>query len=108
MITDDFKSGVSVPETFKQTSTKTQNTFISQVIDPGTQEVALSTPSKSLSQSVFEVLVDLYARSDMTLRRTDSRDGPVTYFVIADKQIYEERSLSFLFRVYWAWEKQHG
>lgn len=106
MIKNDVKSGVSVPEALKPTRTKTSTTANPQGIDPGTHEVALAT--SSMSDSFFELVAGIYAQNGMTVRRTDWRDGPVTYFVILDDQVREHRSLVELYRIHKVWEKDHA
>jgi len=106
MIKHDIKSGVSVPETLKPTRTKTSTTATSQSTDAGTHEVALA--ASSVTDSFFELVAGIYAQKGMTVRRTDWRDGPVTYFVILDDQVREHRSLVELYRIHKVWEKHHA
>ena len=107
MIENDLKSGVSVPKPFKQKSTKAPSTFNPPVIVPATQEIAFAT--SLLSDSFFfELIAEKYAQNNMTVRRTDPRDGPVTYFVIHDGQAHKQSSLLLLYRIAREWENNHG
>lgn len=74
--------------------------------DPSTQEVALALSLVSDS-FFFELIAGKYAESGMTVRRTDPRDGPVTYFVILDGKVYEHSTLLELYRIARAWGKDH-